>query len=62
MLGVAALGGGLLALSGVFDEAKGFEGALGDVGWFGFLLCALSLIVLALVTLGRTVLRRTSPA
>jgi len=35
---------------------------LGGIGWFGFLLCVLALIVLALATLGRTVFRRTSTA
>ena len=62
MLGVAAAGAVLFALSGIFDNAHGFEGVLGGIGWFGFLLCALTLIVLALVALGRNVRRRTSTA
>ncbi|HEX6762709.1 MAG TPA: hypothetical protein VF094_07915 [Gaiellaceae bacterium] len=62
MLGVAALGAVLFALSGIFADAHGFEGVLGGIGWFGFLLCALTLIVLALVALGRGVLRRASTA
>jgi hypothetical protein len=62
MLGAATLGGILLVLSGVFDHANGFEGTLGNVGWVGFLLCALTLIVLALVALGRSVFRRATTA
>jgi len=33
---------------------------LGGIGWFGFLICVLTLIVLALVALGRSVFRRTA--
>ena len=62
MIGIAVVSAGLFALSGVFDNAHGFEGVLGGIGWFGFLLCVLALIVLALATLGRTVFRRTSTA
>jgi len=63
MVGVACLGAALLALSGIFRNAKhGVDWVLGGVGWLGFLLCTLTLIVLALVALGRTVLRRTSAA
>ena len=60
MIGIAVVGAGLFALSGIFDNAHGFEGVLGGIGWFGFLLCVLALIVLALVALGRGVFRRTS--
>ena len=62
MLAVAGLGGILLVLSGIFKNAHGFEGVLGDVGWLGFLLCVLTLIVLALVALGRSVFARASAA
>jgi len=62
MIAIAVVGAGLFALSGIFDDAHGFEGVLGGIGWFGFLLCVLALIVLALATLGRTVFRRTSTA
>jgi hypothetical protein len=62
MIGIAVAGAGLFALSGVFDNAHGFEGVLGGIGWFGFLFCVLALIVLALATLGRSVFRRTSTA
>lgn len=60
---VAAIGVVLFALGGIFKNAKhGVTWVLGGVGWFGFLLCAVTLIVLALVALGRTVLRRTTTA
>ena len=35
----------LLILSGVFKNSHGFKGVLGGIGWFGFLLCVLTLIV-----------------
>jgi hypothetical protein len=58
---VAAIGAVLFALGGIFkDSDHGVAWVLGGVGWFGFLLCALTLIILALVALGRTVLRRTT--
>jgi len=63
MLAVAGIGAVLFALGGVFQHSKhGVEWVLGGIGWFGFLLCVLTLIVLALVALGRGVLRRTSTA
>jgi hypothetical protein len=42
------------------DDTHGVRWVLGGIGWFGFLLCVLALIVLALVALGRGVFRRTS--
>jgi len=60
MIAVAGVGAGLFALSGVFADAHGAEGVLGGIGWFGFLICVLTLIVLALVALGRSVFRRTA--
>jgi hypothetical protein len=63
MLGVTALGAVLFVLSGVFkDDKHGVKWVLGGIGWFGFLLCLATLIVLALVALGRGVYRRTSTA
>ena len=62
MIGIAVVAAGLFALSGVFDNAHGFEGVLGGIGWFGFLLCVLALIVLVVYTLGRGIFRRTSAA
>ena len=35
----------LFILSGVFQDSDGFEGVLGGIGWFGFLLCVLVLVV-----------------
>ena len=61
MIGTAGLGAVLLAMSAVFqNDDHGVKWVLGGVGWFGFMLCVLALIVLALVALGRSVLRRTS--
>ena len=62
MIGVAALAVPLLVLSGVYDSAHGFRGVLGGIGWFGFLLCVLVLIVLTVIALGRGVVRRVKPA
>jgi uncharacterized membrane protein len=62
MIAVAALGGALFALSGVFAHSHGFEGVLGGIGWFGFLACVLALIVLVVVALGRSVFRRAVSA
>lgn len=47
----------LFVLSGVFQDSHGFEGVLGGIGWFGFLLCTLILISWAIVALVRS--RRT---
>lgn len=61
MIATAVLAVPLLVLGGVFADAHGFTGVLGGIGWFGFLLCALVLILLVLAALGRTVFRRTRP-
>jgi hypothetical protein len=59
MGGVAAVGACLLILSYPFrNDDHGVRWVLGGIGWFGFLLCVLTLIVLALVALGRTIRRR----
>lgn len=63
MIGTAGLGAVLLAMSAVFkNDEHGIKWVLGGIGWFGFMLCALTLVVLALVALGRSVLGRTSAA
>jgi uncharacterized membrane protein len=62
MIGIAVLAVPLLVMSGVWDNAHGFTGVLGGIGWFGFLLCVLALIVLVLYTLGRGLFRRASTA
>lgn len=51
----------LFALSGIpaFRDAKhGVKDVIGGIGWFGGLLVALALIVLATTTLVRSALRR----
>ena len=61
MAAIAVLGGGLLALGAVFSSNEhGIKWILGGIGWFGFLICALALIVLALVALGRGVRRKVT--
>jgi uncharacterized membrane protein len=62
MIGIAVLAAPLLVMSGVWDTAHGFTGVLGGIGWFGFLLCVLALIVLAVYALGRGIYRSTSTA
>jgi hypothetical protein len=63
MIGTAGLGAVLLVMSAVFtNDEHGFKWVLGGIGWFGFMICVLALILLALVALGRSVLRRTSDA
>jgi hypothetical protein len=44
----------LFAMSGVFKNAGGLEGVLGGIGWFGFLLCALVLVVWGIVAFVRS--------
>ncbi len=49
----------LLALGYPFrNDDHGVRWILGGIGWFGFLLCALALVVLALAALGRSLYRR----
>ena len=61
MIAVAGTGAGLFALSGVFAHAhQGVGNVLGAIGWFGFLVCALGLVGLALAALGRGVVRRAA--
>lgn len=43
------------------NDEHGIRWILGGIGWFGFLLCVVVLIVLSLVALGR-LLRRTRTA
>lgn len=60
---VGVLGAVLLALSYPFrNDEHGIPWILGGIGWLGFLLCVLTLIVLALVALGRGVWHRTTTA
>jgi hypothetical protein len=60
MIGIAVVAVPLFVLGGVFADSHGFTGVLGGIGWFGFLLCVLALIVLALGALGRGVYRRST--
>jgi hypothetical protein len=50
----------LFVLAAVFsDEEDGVKSVLGAIGWFGFWLCLLVMILLSVVTLVR-LLRRAS--
>jgi hypothetical protein len=60
MIGIAFLAAVLFAMAGIWDNAHGFTGVLGGIGWFGFLLCVLALIVLTVSALGRGIFRRTA--
>lgn len=60
MIGIAVLAAVLFAVGGIWADAHGFTGVLGGIGWFGFLLCVLALIVLAVSALGRGIYRRTT--
>jgi len=63
MGGIAVLAVALLFLSYPFrDDEHGVKWILGGIGWFGFFLCMLALIVLGLFALGRGIYRRTSAA
>lgn len=55
---IVGLGIVLFVLSGVFqNDRRGIKWVLGGIGWFGFLLCVLLLIVWAIVTVAQN--RRT---
>jgi hypothetical protein len=61
MIATAVLGAVLLAASYPFrNDEHGVRWVLGGIGWFGFLLCMLALIALAVVALGRSVFRRAT--
>ena len=62
MIGVAVLAVPLFVMGGVWADAHGFTGVLGGIGWFGFLLCVLALVALAVYGLGRGLFRRTATA
>jgi hypothetical protein len=63
MSGIGVLAACLLGLSYPFrNDSHGVKDVLGGIGWFGFWVCVLALIVLALVALGRSIRRRTTAA
>jgi hypothetical protein len=43
----------LFVLGGVFADSHGVRGVIGGIGWFGFLLTTVLLIVLAVTVLVR---------
>lgn len=50
---VVALAVVLFILSGVFQDSHGFWGVVGGIGWFGWMICVLALIVWGIVALVR---------
>jgi len=57
------LGGALLGLAAIVgNHQHGWKNVVGGIGWFGFLLCALILILLVLYGLAQTLLRRRATA
>ena len=50
---IVALAVVLLILSGVFKNSNGFWGVVGGIGWFGFLICVLALIIWGIIALVR---------
>ncbi|HZT92565.1 MAG TPA: hypothetical protein VFA05_11050 [Gaiellaceae bacterium] len=62
MAGIALLGAILLLVSWPFaHDEHGVKWIVGGVGWFGFLLCVLAEVVLALFAVGRGMRRRAQP-
>lgn len=58
---VAVLGAVCFALAAsIGNHDHGVKGVFAGIGWFGFLAAVLALIVLAVLALGRGVLRRAS--
>ena len=55
---VLALAVVLFILSGVFQDSHGFWGVVGGIGWFGWMVCVLFLLIWGIVALVRR--RRTS--
>jgi hypothetical protein len=51
---LVALAAVLFIMSGVFKDSHGFKGVLGGIGWFGFLLCVVPLIIWGIVALVRS--------
>jgi hypothetical protein len=60
---VAILGACLLLFSYPFrNDEHGVRWVLGGIGWSGFLLCGLTLVMLTLIALARLVHRRLTTA
>jgi hypothetical protein len=63
MGGIGVLAVALLLLGYPFrNDQHGVRWVLGGIGWFGFLICVVALIILALAALGRGIRRRTTTA
>jgi hypothetical protein len=62
MSGIGVLAACLLGVGYPFRTSPHGAGWILDVGWFGFWLCVLWPIVLALLALARSIRRRTTAA
>ena len=55
IVGLVGLGAALFVVSGIFRNADdGWRWIAGGIGWFGFLICALSVLVLGIVAFVRS--------
>ena len=51
---LVGLGAALLVVSGIFkDDDDGWRWIAGGIGWFGFLICAVSAVVLGVIAFRR---------
>ena len=51
---LVGLGAALFVVSGIFkDDTDGWRWIAGGIGWFGFLICVLSVVVLGVVAFRR---------
>jgi hypothetical protein len=55
IVGLVVLGAALFAVSGIFkNDDDGWRWIAGGIGWFGFLICVLSVLVLGVVAFRRS--------
>jgi len=55
IVGLVVLGAALFAVSGIFkNDDEGWRWIVGGIGWFGFLICVLSVLVLGVVAFRRS--------
>ena len=54
IVGLVVLGAALFVVSGIFkNDDDGWRWIAGGIGWFGFLICVLSVLVLGVVAFRR---------
>jgi len=55
IVGLVVLGAAPFAVSGIFkNDDEGWRWIVGGIGWFGFLICVLSVLVLGVVAFRRS--------